>query len=597
MSRTNDDYSGTISRRHVLRLTGVSGAAALAGCTGGSSSDGGGSGGDSSSGDGSASGTGVADITLTGATNEGVPANMHLNPMATQNYDWTAGNHIFERFAAYNFSTQEFEMAGLEDWSFDDQTVTLTIREDLKWDTGDHVTADDVITQFKLMEKTEATLWDFTDSVAKGEDDKTVVLTLSRPSNPEIIKHTLANSDLRIHGYQPVYNEFLDQDAAAVQQFEWEEDVHGNGPFKFDSKSNQAWTLTRNEHFYDADNINFSTYELLSRGDNSALQQGLMGGELDVVSSLFVPPTIAGNLPETVEEVTLPANWGYGVIFNHNDEHFGKRAVRQAVAHVINRQQVADNAGPRTKRPAPKVTGIAPADQESWLGDAYDSFESYGPNATQSEEATALLEEAGYSKSNGTWQDGDGNALGGSYMTPAGWSDWTTATNTVVDQLNAFGFDFEINSIPTSDFYSAYTESNFAIGAFYWMPGGARSSFPYFPLRWQLNNPDIGGGHNFEETEYTIPAMSGSGEMTINPFEEIRTVATTQDEAQVRETVQRVAWHSNQNLPILALVEKQDQSWLTSDGWDIPPADDAARGVKWPSHWLPKQGKLNPSNQ
>lgn len=576
MSRATDGYGDVINRRQFVKLTGVSGAAALAGCIGGGSSSG---------------------TTLTGATNLGVPTNMHLNPMATQNYDWTAGNHIFERFAAYNFSTQEFELAGLENWSFEDETVTLTLRDGLKWDTGDDVTAGDVITQFRLMKKTEATLWDFADSVEEGENDKTVVITLSNPSNPEIIKHTLANGDLRIHGYQPVYNEFLDKDASAVQEFKWEEDVHGNGPFTLESKNDQAWTLSRNEHFYDADNITFDTYELLSRQENTALQQGLMGGELDVVTSMFAPPKIVDNFPDQVEEVTLPANWGYGIIFNHDDEVFGNRKVRQAVAHVINRQQVADNAGPRTKNPAPKVTGIPPADQESWLGDAYDSFESYGAEATQSEAAATLLREVGYSKSGGTWRDDTGNAIGGSYLTPAGWTDWTTATNTVVDQLNSFGFDFEISSVPGSDFFGAYTDSNFKMGAFYWLPGGARSSYPYFPLRWQLTIPDVGGGHNFTEGEYTVPAMDGSGEMTLNPFEEIRSVATMRDEAQASETITRVAWHNNQNLPVLGLVAKQDQAWLTTDEWDIASSDDSARGVKWPSHWLPKQGKLNPSNR
>ena len=566
-----------LSRRQFTKLTGVAGAAALAGCAGGESSS--------------------SSATLTGATNEGVPSNMHLNPMATQNYDWTAGNHIFERFAAYNFSTQEFELAGLSDWSFEDEQVTLTLRDGLTWDTGDDVTAGDVVTQFRLMEKTEATLWDFTDSVAEGSDDKTVVLTLSRPSNPEIIKHTLANSDLRIHGYQPVFEEFLDKDAAAIQQFEWTDDIHGNGPFTLESKNDQAWTLTSNEHYYDADKIGFDTYKLLSRQENTALQQGLMGGELDVVTSLFSPPKIVDSFPDHVEEVQLPANWGYGVIFNHDDGDFGNRKVRQAVAHVINRQQVADNAGPRTKNPAPKVTGIAPADQESWLGDAYDSFEGYGPSDTQSDAAAALLREAGYSKSGGTWQDGNGDTLGGSYLTPAGWTDWTTATNTVVDQLNSFGFDFEINSLPTSDFFGAYTDSNFKIGAFYWLPGGARSSFPYFPLRWQQTIPDVGGGHNFSDGEYTVPSMDGSGEMTLNPLEEIQSVATMQDQEKVTEAVQRVAWHNNQNLPVLGLVAKQDQSWLTTDEWSVASGDDAARGVKWPSHWLPKQGKLSPADK
>ncbi|MFC6975239.1 ABC transporter substrate-binding protein [Halomicroarcula sp. GCM10025709] len=597
MSNATDDYSDVISRRRFVQLTGVSGAAALAGC-GGSSDDGGstessdGSTGDSSSTD-SQGGSGVIDTTLTGATNNGVPSNLHVNPMATQNYDWIAGNHLFERFAAYNFSTQEFELAGLSDWSFEGTTVTLTLRDDLAWDTGDAVTAADVILQFRLMKKTGATLWDFAESVEQGEDDKTVVINLERPSNPEIIKHTLANGDLRIHGYRPVYEEFLDKDAAAIQQFAWEEDIHGNGPFSFESKNDQAWTLSRNDEFYDADNINFTGYELLNRQDNTALQQGLMGGGLDVVTSLFAPPKIVANFPDRVEEVTLPAKWGYGVLFNHDDEHFGKRKVRQAVAHVINRQQVADNAGPRTKDPAPKVTGIAPADQESWLGDAYGNFEGYGMDATQSEKAASLLRDAGYSKSGGTWQDSNGNALGGSYVTPAGWTDWTTATNTVVDQLNAFGFDFEINSLPGGDYFGAYIESNFTMGAFYWLPGGARSSFPYFPLRWQMTNPDIDGGHNFPEGDHTVPAMDGSGEMTLNPLEEIQSVATTQDEAAVSETVTRVAWHHNQTLPMLGLVGKFDQSWLTDAEWDVVSKDDAARGVKWPSHWLPKQGKLS----
>ena len=612
MSPATDDYRELISRRQFVKLTGVSGATALAGC-GGSGGDGGGGdgssdggssdGGSSDGGDGSDgssdgdSGSNVVDATLTGATNNGVPSNLHVNPMATQNYDWIAGNHLFERFAAYNFSTQEFELAGLDSWSFEGETVTLTLRDDLKWDTGDDVTAGDLLTQFELMKKTGATLWDFADTIEQGEDDKTVVITLQEPSNPEIIKHTLANGDLRIHGYQPVYNEFLDKDAAAVQQFKWEEDVHGNGPFTLDSKTDQAWTLSRNDSFYNADNVNFSTYELLNRQDNAALQQGLLGGELDVVTSLFAPPKVVANFPDRVEEVALPAKWGYGVLFNHGDKDFGKRKVRQAVAHVVNRQAVAENAGPRTKDPAPKVTGIAPADQESWLGDAFDSFEGYGMDATQSEKAAALLREAGYSKSNGKWRDSNGNTLGGSYVTPAGWTDWTTATNTVVDQLNSFGFDFEINSVPGGDYFGTYIESNFKMGAFYWLPGGARSSFPYFPLRWQMANPDIDRGHNFPEGEHTVPAMGGSGEMTLNPLEEIRGVATTQDEAEVSETDKRVAWHHNQALPVLGLVGKFDQSWLTDAEWNVVSEDDPARGVKWPSHWLPKQGKLSAPSQ
>ncbi len=603
MSDSTGRFSDLISRRSFVELTGATGIAALAGCsgasTGGETTDDGGSNGDTTGSNGGETGgddsetrgATVLDKKMVGATNNGVPTNLHLNPEATQNYDPRAGNFVFERFAAYNFSTGEFELAALDSWSIDGQTVTLTLRDDLLWDTGEDVTARDVLTQFRLMKKMNTSLWDFTESVERGEDDKTVVLNLKRPSNPEVIKHTLANGSLRLFAYHPTFERFLDKDAEALQQFKYEGDVVASGPFSVASKSKQSWELTRNPEYYGADNVNFAGISLLSRADNTALQQGLMGRELDFVTSLFAPPKIVNNFPDSVEEVTISAKWGYGVLFNHDDPDFGKRSVRQAVAHVVNRQQVVDNAGPRTKAPAPKVTGIAPDDQKPWLGDAYDSFEGYGMAASQTDKAAALLREAGYSKEDGTWTHSSGRTLGGAYYTPAGWTDWTTATNTVVDQLNAFGFDFEISQKPTGDFFGGYIESDFKIGAFYWMPGGARSSFPYFPLRWQLTNPDIDGGHNFPEGEQTVPGMDG-GETTIDPLSVVQEISTTQDRATTEGLIKRVAWHHNQNLPVLGLVSKFEQSWLTTDEWDVPAEGSDDRAIKWPSEWLPRQGQL-----
>lgn len=602
MSDDTNGYSDVIDRRKFIKLAGASGASALAGCTGGP--------------EGTPTPkvetviveeegetvvktvvkeeetpdprTEVFDATHKGATNTGVPANLHLNPMADQNYDWIAGRLVFERFAAFNFAKDDFDLAALDSWSIDEETVTLTLRDDLTWENGEPVTSRDVVTQFRLMKKLEATLWDFAESV-EMQDDKTVVINLQEPSNPTIIKHTIGAGDLRIHGYHPVYKQFLDKPAEEVQTFQWEEDVVGNGPFSFDSKDQQAWTFTRNDNYHKADNINFTRYQLLNRQSNTAIQQGLRGGELDSKVSLFAPPKIVADFPDAVEEVNIPAKWGYGILFNHDHPDYGKREVRQAIAHVINRQQVVDNAGPRTKFPTPVITGIAPKNQKQWLGDQMSDFRSYGVDESQTNRAESLLQQAGYSKSNGKWQDDEGNTLSGDYITPAGWTDWTTASDTVVDQLNSFGFDLKITSRPTGDFFGGYIEGNFSIGSFFWLPGGARSAFPFFPLRYQLD-PFV--THNFPEGQRTVPAMDGSGTMTINPLEEIKSVATTQDSAKVKQTIQRVAWHNNHALPMLSLNSKFEQSWLTEDEWITPQEDDLDRKVKWPPHWLPRQGKL-----
>jgi peptide/nickel transport system substrate-binding protein len=316
-----------------------------------------------------------------------------------------------------------------------------------------------------------------------------------------------------------------------------------------------------------------------------------MGGELDAVYSLFAPPNIANSMPDSVQEINTPSKWGYGIVFNHTHEHFGDVAVRKAIAHVINREAVAGNAGPRTKFAPDVVTGIAPKDQSAWLGDDMSKFETYGKGSSQTEKAAQILRDAGYSKSGGTWQDDSGNAVGGTFVTPAGWTDWTTATNTVVDQLNSFGFDLEINSKPMGDYFGGYVDNNFALGAFYWMPGGARSSFPFFPLRWQMKCPDIDGGHKFPTGEKTIPGMDG-GEMTINPMEEISSVATMQDNEEAVPILRRVAWHHNQTLPFLGVVSKLEQSWVSNRNFELPAQDDPDRKVKWPPHWLPRVGKM-----
>jgi len=105
-----------------------------------------------------------------------------------------------------------------------------------------------------------------------------------------------------------------------------------------------------------------------------------------------------------VEVRSIPAKWGYGVVFNHDDPVFGDRAVRQAIAYVINREELVANAGPRTKFPASIPCGIAPKNIDQWLGDAKSNFNDYGVGESDTESATEVLEEAGYSKSGDTWQ-------------------------------------------------------------------------------------------------------------------------------------------------------------------------------------------------
>ena len=588
-------YRDVCSRRRFMKLTGASGAVALAGCsttsnddTDGEDTDGSGDGSDGT--DDSSGSVTVQDKTLVGATNEGVPKNMHYNPHNTQKYAAWSGEMVFDKFAQYHFGKGEFILYALEDWQVESTSATLTIREDLTWHDGDDVTSQDLVTQFKIGKKTGESLWDFTESV-EATGDKTVELGFSEETNPTIVKHTLA--PMRVDTKHSVYEEYLDKEASAVQSFSYDENVQGTGPFKFTGDADkQQVTLKRFADHPDADNVNFEEYQYVHMPDNPQMHAGLLGGKLDVAMSLFTPPKVVANLPDAVNEARVPAKWGYGLLPNHDDPVMGKREVRQALMHVINRDQVRDNAGPRTKS-TPKVPcGIAVDDQQRWLGDEMGSYETYGQAETQSKKAASLLQSVGYTKEEGQWQDENGDVISIPIKQFAGWGDWVTASQTIADQLSSFGFDASVTTVPTGQMWGQITDGDFRLATAFWLPGGPRSAFPFYPLRHQIKLTTWQRGHNYPEGEIEVPARNGSGSTSMNPAAKVEAIPTATDESSAQELVRQAAWHNNQDLPMLSLLEKREQSFVTEDEWDVPDDGDSEYKVKWPCHWLPRQGNL-----
>lgn len=601
-SEAADRYRDVISRRRFIELTGVSGAAALAGCgqdgstntttegSGGSDDSSGSSDTDSSDDSGSSDGVEVLDRTLVAATNVGVPKNLHYNPHNTQKWaDWS-GEMVFDTFAQYHFGTGEFIMYAISEWDVKPTAATLTLREGLTWHNGDPVTAKDLETQFKIGKKTGNPLWDFTERI-EVTGDRTIELSFASETNPIVVKHTLA--EMRVDTKHSVYKQFLDKDASEVQSFKYTENVLGTGPFRYNGGADkQSLTLERYPDHPDASNINFKRYQYVHMPDNSQMHAGLLGGQLDAVMSLFTPPKVVANLPEAVNEARVPAKWGYGLLPNHEDELFGQREVRQAIMHVINREQVRDNAGPRTKSTPTVPSGIAVGDQERWLGDEIDTYETYGQGETQAKKATELLESAGFRKQDGSWETETGKTVKIPIKQFAGWGDWVTASQTIADQLSSFGFDASVSTVPTGQMWGQLIEGDFRLATGFWLPGGPRSAFPFYPLRHQIKLTPWQRGHSYPEGEIEVPSRSGSGTTSFDPLAEIEKIPSATDEAAATELVRKAAWHNNQDLPMLSLLEKREQSFVTEDEWAVPEDGHEKYKVKWPCHWLPRQGDL-----
>lgn len=608
MADESKSYRDVLSRRRFVELAGVSGAAALAGCDG---SDTGTEDEETTTGgDGESGGLEYPDARHVSQTTV-APTDIQFNPSNPNGGPQISHLLLFEQYAQWNYAAGEYQGAGIANWEFSGDTFEMAIRDGLTWSNGDPVTSEDVATQLRIGEYTGMGLWDWAESV-DTPDDKTVVINIAKDVNPALVEHAVFSGAGEIRQPASVYGEYLsaieeneDEGVGKLQQFADEEPIT-NGPFTLDGRDDQLLLGSRFEDSPWADNINFGEYAFQYMESNQQRQQSLLGLTTDSSFSLFVPPRIVADFPDAIEEVTTPGYWGLGIVPDHDHKHAGDRAVRQAIAYVINRKQLVKNAGPRTKVAPPVEVPIPSSEQKNWLGDSYDSFETYGVDSSKTKKAEKVLEDAGYSRNgDDVWQDSDGDVVSVPITVPSGWSDWVVGVESAVDQLNAFGFDARVDG--TGQIGTVWPEGDFTFAAGGWCSGGAQGAYPYFGLYHQLiraqdgqtflynydpalDNEAVGGS----EADVTVPAMDGDGELTTNPSARLAELASAMDEGTAQEIIVELSWVCNQDLPMIPLSEKQDQSFLRGDEWAIP--DDLSTGsaqVHWAPTWMPRQGDMN----
>lgn len=621
MVEQSNGYSEVLSRRRFVALGSATGVAALAGCGGDGTGDGtDGSGGTDGDGDGDGGGSGDGGTTTTteetsqpaypdvqhvGVTTANVP-DVQFNPLNTANGPEISDRLLFERYGQYNYQRGEFVPAGFAEWSYDGSTWEGTLREGLTWTNGDPVTAEDVVTHLHLLQYNEDPLWDWAGGV-RAADDRTVVIEVESQVNPALVNVDVLTKFLKID--RATYGTWLDDlDSGAREVSELRSFVNdqpnASGPFELAGQDDQRLLLRHRggDAHPDGGNINFGEYAFESGGSNNQRAQALQSLSRDSDFSVTLPARLVASFPDAIEEVATPDVFGLGLNPDHSHPHAGDRAVRQAVAHVVNRSQVVLNSLPRVKQAPQVLTGISSDYQETWLD--VDAYEAYGYDSRNVDEATAIMEDAGYSLVDGTWEDSDGTVVSLPVTAPGGWSDWILGLETAVDHMRDFGFDSEIRTIGGGEYFTFKNEGDWAFFANTWLHGGP-TAYPYFSLLHQLHEPQLHqaannypayveqyGGSN---ADVTVPAMDGSGEVTVNPGDRLDELATTTDEDTAEEIVAELAWVANQDLPMIPLKEKRLQQFLTDDDWAIPDplAEDEDANVEWAATWLPRKGKMN----
>ncbi|MDJ1434633.1 ABC transporter substrate-binding protein [Halostagnicola sp. A-GB9-2] len=558
------DYCELVSRRSFIAATGVAGSAALAGCYG-------------SGDDGNWFNT---------AQVEHEVGQYQYNP-----HEWGGFTHasfgLFDEYAQYLVGEDEFYPHFVEEWETDEGEMTLHLRDDYTWGNGDDITADDIVMQLEIGEALDSNLWEFADDV-EATDDHTVVISYSEGTNTDIIEHTVLNESLDHPPADWVEIHEAIQNGDDVDIFGHEiEEPTPSGPIELSNTTDSYHEYTIRDDHPLADNYDWEGYRMEYRSENQAAHQSFQQQDLDGIHSLFADPEIMDTFPDSLEEIQIPGGFGFGVAFNYDDEHYGDREVRQAFMHALDRDLVIENIGESTSIKHDAPTGLTAVANDEWFGDPTDQYEPYEHDLDRVEE---LLESAGYERNGDDIWERDGEVLEANIIVASSWSDWVTMASTCADQLSQAGFDSSADTRGEGAWYELMADGDFQVTAYGHTQGGDPAmNHPFFALRWKLLNREHDSDSSFYNypEEVTVPEMDGDGEMTVDFNEEFEALAATNDEAEMQEIVERLAWVVNQDVPLAIIQEKYEQTFIDREMWDIPDESEHFQSY-WPLWWLPK---------
>ncbi|WP_435102890.1 ABC transporter substrate-binding protein [Halarchaeum sp. P4] len=604
----NSHSGGKSARRTFLKLSGVAGAAALAGCSSDSPDQ---------SGDGTTTSTttsgggGSGELVDESLTVPGtyVPTNMQWNSYAPSHYSNPGRAMVFDPFIFYNQKTDTVIPSLVQDWTLDGQTLQVTIRDGVTWHDGEPVTAEDFVTKFTIDKGFNYTIANYIES-ATAVDEKTVEYSLAKAYREDIIVLTFSGTWMNTPTHTK-YGEFAERLRNAsskeekqkiqsdIQNHQPKEPV-GCGPFKYESANQQNLELVKYEDHPDAGTIPFPKAQVAYMGSNQQQWAAMKNGEhLDATTTTFFPERIVNSLPDYVKQYQMPAYNGFALAFNHSDDLFGRRNVRRAFSYILDQNKMANLADP-TKTAVTAPTGVGSYITGTWkqkLGGDVSAYQTYTGSDSQSK-AAELLRSEGFSKQGDWWYKPNGEQFTLEIPAPAGWSDIVSFVQTTAQMLTNFGIKTQNSNVETTTFFGQYWgPSNFQVIPWFWNNSFVRPK-PFFSLGWLLTSDTSVNTLNFPEKPVAPPMGQPDAEATPTDVRGmLRELGTTSDEARATELSRELAWVINQSLPELPLIEKVSQSFWNTQEWNTPEKGVDKQYVRYPYYYWPRIGAVSPKTK
>ncbi|WP_432102608.1 ABC transporter substrate-binding protein [Streptomyces sp. bgisy091] len=349
---------------------------------------------------------------------------------------WAANYVLHEPLMVWNMARGKLEPQLATDyrWSDGNRTLTVNLRQGVKWSDGYPFTADDAVFTLELLRRTKGL-------IGRAVPVLPDVDTVTAP-DPGTLRITFKRVNT------PALHDLLGQ--AIVPKHVWEKiedpvrfanpDPVGTGPFVLTRFRPQGYEMHRNPHYWQK--IHIPGLELTGWSGNDQINNATVSGAVDW--GALIPN------PDKTFVRRDPEHFGYwwphatdvGLYLNTTMTPFDDPAVRRALSPALNRSRMVDIAVWGKSVPANPV-GLPDGAYPGWFDKetlhADDELTAYDPQAAERALDAAGLVRKGDSR--GMRVGKDGKPVRFDIIVPAGWTDFVSVARIAADNLKAVGID------------------------------------------------------------------------------------------------------------------------------------------------------------
>jgi len=459
----------------------------------------------------------------------------------------------------------------------------VTLRQGAMWSDGTEFTSADVLVTLSLQRLMSNVLWKYLDKV-EAPDAYTVNFHMKQPSTV-VQRYALRTStqSAAIYGEWAKRADALFDAGKTVEDDEVKQllgefntfrpdQIIASGPFTIDipSVTGQDMMLVKNPQAWNADQVVFDRIHN-HNGNGEAIITVILSGAVDYGTQAFTPPVEAELVQDGARIVRPPTYSGPAILFNYGTvEVFNDKRVRQAIAHIIDRAQNGTIALGQSGVPPQYMAGMSDTHVKAWLSE--DDIAQLNQYQKDDEKASALLQEAGWTKDGDTWKLPDGKDAAFDLSFPAEYPDWSASAEDVADQLTTFGIKITPLAVAVAQQPIDVDQGKFQMAIRGW--GNSSNPHPHFSYTQAffvhntlaVNNGGKGMAFPLEQ-ETEVAGKVDLNQLTLDSADGL-------DENAQREKVATIAKVYNELLPEIPLFERYGNNMISEERVQPWPADD-----------------------